>query len=125
MDASDDSDEDECMEEKKTSLKDHSQTLSMKSIIDLQSINGSWSISDRLTQLIKESGKEISSTPPDSFAPSLKKEERASAWATVLALWLLETFCGGQKNEWKRIAAKGNKFLKDLGVTLKEALSLI
>ena len=97
----------------------------MKSIIDLQTINGSWSVSDSLALLLKNSGKAISTSPPDSFAPSLKKEERSSAWATVLALWLLETFCGGQKNEWKRIAAKGNKFLKDLGVTLKEALSLI
>ena len=102
-----------------------STSLDMQSIIDLQAINGSWSLSAKLLDLLKLSGKSISSTPPDSFAAALKKEERDSAWATVLALWLLETFCGGRKNEWKRIAAKGNKFLKDLGVTLKEALSLI
>ena len=97
----------------------------MKSIIDLQTINGSWPLTDALIELLKQSGKDISTTPPDSFGDSLKSSDRTLAWATVLALWLLETFCSGQKNEWKRIAAKGNKFLKELGITLKEALSLI
>lgn len=42
-----------------------------------------------------------------------------------MALWLLETFCAGQRSEWKRIAAKGNKFLKRMGISSKQAFSLI
>ena len=125
LDEGSDSDEEQKISIGASSKLPPPTSITMEEIIDLQSINGSWSMTKTLTHLIKLSGKDIYATPPDSFGDSLKSSDRILAWATVLALWLLETFCAGQKNEWKRIAAKGNKFLKELGITLKEALSLI
>ncbi len=97
----------------------------MKSIIDLQAIDGSWEATDSLMAFISGKGGLSVKSPPEKFAPSLKGDVRVKAWATVVALWLLESFCGDKKNEWKRIAVKGSKFLKGLGVVSKEALALI
>ncbi len=111
-------------EKKKASIK--TVKINMKSIVDLQTIDGYWPPASALTSLIASSGKQLSlECPPESFAGDLKKEERVKAWATVVALWLLETFCVEQKSEWKRIAAKGAKYLKEVGVNAKEAFTLI
>ena len=100
-------------------------SLTMKDIIELQSPDGSWCLDKVLLHLVSLASPKISSTPPSPFAPSLKKDHRALAWATVIALWLLETHCAHQKQEWKRIAAKGNRFLKESGLSYKDSLNFI
>ena len=97
----------------------------MKSIVSLQNVDGSWSPSDTFSLLIIKASVDIPLSPPDEFAPSLNQEVRSIAWVSVLALWLLERYCSAQKNEWKRIGAKGTNFLLEQGIVLKEALSLI
>ena len=100
-------------------------SLTMKDIIELQSPDGSWCLDKALLHLLTLAAAKISHTPPEPFANSLKKDHRALAWATVIALWLLETHCANQMQEWKRIAAKGNRFLKESGLSYKDSLSFI
>ena len=112
-------------EERAKPVKSQSSiSLSMKSIIDLQRPEGFW-LDKSIQQLIDMSGATISATPPQKISSSLTEEESLKAWATLIALWLLETHCAHQKQEWKRIAAKGNRFLKDLGLSYKDCVSLI
>ena len=50
-------------------------------------------------------------------------EERQRAWATVVAVALLEGEFGARKGEWKRIAVKAGKVLREAGLVLKDELA--
>ena len=100
-------------------------SFSMKAIIDLQSPDGSWFLEKPLLHFILMGSSTVPVTPPEIFAFSLDQEHRSKAWATVLALWLLETHCAEQKAEWKRVGAKAKRFLKDLGLSHSECLSFV
>lgn len=55
----------------------------------------------------------------------LAASERDKAWATVVALWVLKMEFAKKEAEWKRIAVKARKFLKQLGIEAESAMKLI
>ncbi len=62
---------------------------------------------------------------PAEFGKGLSKGDKSMAWATALAIWILETLFAGRKAEWKRIVVKSGKVLRGLGLELKEVTKAI
>ncbi len=63
--------------------------------------------------------KQLSLSPPIGFANDLEASLRKMAWTTAVAMWLLEEEFGAQREEWRRIAVKAGKFLRQNGVDPK------
>ena len=98
--------------------------FSLDKLIDLQEVDGSWLFNSAFIALL--SNTKISKNVPDKFAAGVgTPEERKTLWATAIALYLLEECFNSRKGEWKRIAAKGSKFLKSARVTDKSISSFI
>ena len=53
---------------------------------------------------------------PSDFYSNLSGDERNKAFATAIAIYVLQKYFESKKNEWKRIAIKGIKVLKELGI---------
>ncbi len=64
----------------------------MREIIDIQQFNGSWKLNEKLKAILEKKAPRAKTSPPSGFGGTLAKEKRDTAWATVLALWMLHSF---------------------------------
>ena len=65
-----------------------------------------------MVSLANKIGKKM----PADFYSYLSVDDRNKAFATALAIYILQKHFESKKNEWKRIAIKGVKVLKKLGI---------
>ena len=86
-------------------------------LIEAQRVNGSWLLGEEVEYFLQLGEKAIVDTIPQVLEEGINKKEWVSmAWATLLAMIILEEKFGEKRNEWCVIFKKGKKWLRDAGI---------